>query len=231
MTNFLKKILFKPWIARIIVRSLAWIHQRSYAYIGSFATAIEKGLHPKHRIITYHDFFVKNVDRWDRVLDIGCGNGFLLKKVAEKTRADAIGVDISEKNVVSARANLIDFPNVDIVHSDIWDFDHSKKIEVIILSNVLEHLDNREELLKQLNKKFKPKRFLIRVPMFERDWLVAYKKEIGIEYRLDPTHRLEYTENEFIREMSKAGLEIKMMIFKWGEIMTVVEPQERGVNV
>jgi hypothetical protein len=70
-------------------------------------------------------------------------------------------------------------------------------------------LDRRPELLKHLNEEFKPNKFLIRVPMFEREWLVPYKRELGIEWRLDLTHRIEYTEGELRDELLNAGMNIK----------------------
>ena len=66
------------------------------------------------------------------------------------------------------------------------------------------------------------RKFLIRVPMIERSWITLYKKELGIEYRLDRTHRIEYTMESFIRELEKAGLEISKYSIQFGEIWAVV---------
>ena len=40
----------------------------------------------------------------------------------------------------------------------------------------------------------------------DRDWIALYKKEIGVEYRLDKTHYIEYTLDTFQAELKKAGL-------------------------
>jgi 2-polyprenyl-3-methyl-5-hydroxy-6-metoxy-1,4-benzoquinol methylase len=227
MKVFFKKILFVPSIAKKITKLLVRIHQFSYRYLGVFASASESGLHPKHRLICYHKFFVENVSKGDRVLDIGCGNGVLLKDIAVKTDAPAIGVEITKENAELAKNALSDLQNVQIIQSDILEFDSNIHCDVIILSNVIEHINNRVELLKNLTSHFKPKKILIRVPMFEREWLVPFKKELGIEWRLDPTHHIEYTESEFRDEMSAAGLELESIIFKWGEIYTVTTPLKR----
>jgi len=221
MKQFIKKILHKPIIAKKITRLLVKIHHLSYSYIGSFASAAEGGLHPKHRLINYHQFFVDHISKGETVLDVGCGNGSLLRDVAMKTNAIAVGVDISKDNVKSAKTRLSDLPNVCIMHSDIRDYKDNIHFDTIILSNVLEHMDKRTELLMYLRKQFQPKQVLIRVPMFEREWLVPYKKELGIEWRLDPTHKIEYTEKEFRNEISKAELHIQEIIFRWGEMYTV----------
>ncbi len=224
MKRFLKKILFNSTIARIITRLLVRTHQISYTYVGLFASASEGGLHPKHRLINYHNFFISNVKCGETVLDIGCGNGTLLKNVVMKTKAYAMGVEISKDNVKAAKTNLSDLPNVEITHSDVWEYGDNKCFDTIMLSNVIEHLDKRVELLKYLNEQFKPDKFLFRVPMFEREWLVPYKKELGIESRLDPTHKIEHTEDEFRDELGKAGLDIREILFRWGEMYVVAVP-------
>lgn len=150
MKVFFKKILFVPSIAKKITKLLVGIHQFSYRYLGVFASASESGLHPKHRLICYHKFFVENVSKGDRVLDIGCGNGVLLKDIAVKTDAFAVGVDISEENVKVARKTLSDSPKVEIVCSDIWEYNNNNQFETVILSNVLEHVYRRVDLLQYL---------------------------------------------------------------------------------
>ncbi len=224
MKSILRNILYRPSIASRVTRLLAKIHHLSYARLGAFASASEGGLHPKHRLMKYHTFFVGSVSEGESVLDIGSGNGELLKDIIIKTGAPAVGIELSESNVEKARKALADFPKTEIVHSDIWKYNGHKHFDIIILSNVLEHFDTRVELLQHLSKTFSPGKILIRVPMFEREWLVPYKKELGIEWRLDNTHFTEYTEAEFRDEIAAAGLAIKDIIFKWGEMYAVVAP-------
>ena len=222
MKKLIKKILLSPYIAKKITKILLRIHRFSYTYLGLFSGASENGIHPKHRLTNYHKFFVDNISENDAVLDVGCGNGLLLRDIAVKTKAVVVGVDISENNVKTAKKELSTLPNVEIIHSDISEYNEKRAFDSITLSNVLEHLDRRVEILRRLNEQFKPKQFLIRVPMFEREWVVPYKKELGIDYLLDATHKIEYTEDEFRDELAKAGLMIKSIAIKWGEIYAVV---------
>ena len=73
-----------------------------------------------------------------------------------------------------------------------------------------------------IQNKFQPERWLIRVPMINRDWLVPLKKELGIPYFSDSTHYTEYTLEGFENEMMKAGLIIQHSEVKWGEIWAEV---------
>ena len=223
MKKLIKKVLFHPPVAKVITGLLSRLHQSSYAYVGAFAVAAEGGLHPKHRLMNYHMFFVNNLSKGDRVLDIGCGNGALLKDIALKTDARAVGVELSEENVTAAREMLSGFPKVEIINTDIWEYSRQETFDAIILSNVLEHIEKRVELLQYLKIQFSPNKILLRVPMFEREWLVPYKKELGIEWRLDETHEIEYTEAEFRDEISAAGLELEKLVFQWGEMYAVAK--------
>ena len=68
-------------------------------------------------------------------------------------------------------------------------------------------------------------KFLIRVPILNRDWLVLYKKEFKIEYRLDKTHYIEYTIEDLTGELEKAGLKINNYSIQFGEIWALVNCQ------
>ncbi len=93
--------------------------------------------------------------------------------------------------------------------------------DVVVLSNVLEHIAARVELLRRLLDAVHPKRFLIRVPSEERDWLVPLRKELGLPHFSDPTHETEYTVEQLRAELHEAGLEIAELEQRWGEIWAV----------
>ena len=67
---------------------------------------------------------------------------------------------------------------------------------------------------------------MLRVPLFEREWRVPLKKELGLEWRLDSTHETEYTLESFEEEMSRAGLRIAHLEVRWGEIWAETHPKK-----
>jgi ubiquinone/menaquinone biosynthesis C-methylase UbiE len=64
------------------------------------------------------EYLWSNVTKDANVLDIGCGNGRVIKLILDKTKT-VTGIDNDPNAVKDAKINLIDFPTVKIVQSDI----------------------------------------------------------------------------------------------------------------
>jgi ubiquinone/menaquinone biosynthesis C-methylase UbiE len=126
-------------------------------------------------------------------------------------------MDFSKTNIMQARAQY-SHPHVEYRMGDALKELPGENFHVVILSNVLEHLPDRCNFLRQMQQIIKPGKILIRVPLFERDWRVPLKKELGIDWRLDPTHETEYTLESFKEEMANVGLKIVHLEVRWGEI-------------
>lgn len=203
------------------------IDNELYQFEGVVARRFGEGIHPKHKHIKYHEFFTKNINRNDNILDIGSSNGELASDIAKKANPGMVyGIEIEEWHVNEAKK--LNIPNLKISLGDATKEEDlpDTKIDIITLSNVLEHIENRPELLKKLVNKYNPKKVLIRVPSFQRDWRVPFKKELGVDYRLDDTHFIEFTNDTFSEEMSRAGLNIKSLENVWGEIWAILEPKK-----
>ncbi len=206
-------------IYKILVKFALKLHNFSYKLSSRFAIKAEGGLHPKHRLMEYHKFFVDNINSNNIVLDIGCGNGALTYDIAKKVK-EVVGIDLNKNNIAIAEEKY-SAPNTEYLVGDVTTDLPNKKYDAIILSNVLEHIENRVEFLEKI-KDMTPK-ILIRVPMFNRDWITLYKKEIGVEWRLDPTHFTEYTLESFQEELKKAGLNLNKYKIQFGEIWAAIK--------
>lgn len=209
----------KQKIYKSLVKLSLKFHNFFYKLSTRLAIKAEGGLHPKHRLMNYHKFFVENVNPEDVVLDIGCGNGALSYDLAKKVKK-VVAIDLSESNIKIAKEKYFSL-NIEYKIGDATKFDFKEKFDIIILSNVLEHIENRIEFLTKI-KNLAPK-ILIRVPMINRDWITLYKKELGVESRLDKTHYIEYTLEIFKKELQKVGLNLKNCSIQFGEIWAVVK--------
>ncbi|ODS37373.1 hypothetical protein BEH94_07810 [Candidatus Altiarchaeales archaeon WOR_SM1_SCG] len=204
------------------------LENRLYSLEGKASVEYGNGIHTKHRHLKYHEFFIKNLNVGGHVLDIGCGNGCMdYDIVTAIPNIKIVGIDLNEKNIEFARLHYQN-PNLTFIHGDALKGLPDENFDVVLLSNVLEHIEQRIEFLKKIMRQINPERLIIRVPLFERDWRVPLKKELGIDYRLDATHYIEYTQEEYFEELQQAGLKATYAEFRWGEIWSVAEPLPDG---
>ncbi|MBI5326760.1 MAG: class I SAM-dependent methyltransferase [Deltaproteobacteria bacterium] len=207
------------------------VDNRLYELEGKAAIRYGNGIHPKHKHINYHMFFIKNINQGEHVLDIGCGNGLLTYDIAAcVSDVRIIGVELNEVNIKFANEHYR-HPNLRFICGNAMSDLPHECFDVIVLSNVLEHLEDRVNFLQRVIRQTSPKRLLLRVPMFERDWRVPLKKELGIDYRLDSTHHIEYTYEEFVEELRQAGLSITHIEFRWGEIWAVAVKDSMNIGI
>lgn len=206
---------------------LAAIDAPLYAMQGAAAGEAEGGLHPKHRLMRYHDFFTERIKPGQRVIDLGCGVGALAASIAEFSRAAITGMDWTPANLDKARKTASDrglSGTLTYVQGDITKDRAPGRFDIVVLSNVLEHITQRPERLRQWMDWYEPDRFLIRVPAFDREWRVPWKKELGVEWRLDDTHETEYSQAQLETELRSAGLAPTEWIIRWGEYWVVAGP-------
>jgi len=199
------------------MRLLLELDNQIYRLEGEAAKGLGDGLHTKHRHIGYHEWYTGNLSPGDRVLDVGCGVGALAGAMS-RAGATVVGIDLSPDNIAEAQRRFGGDAGPQFIVGDALVDLPDEPFDVVALSNVLEHLPGRADLVRRLRATTGASLFLIRVPMFERDWRVPLKKELGVEWRLDLTHETEYRRHEFEREMLDAGLRIDDIQYCWGEI-------------
>jgi SAM-dependent methyltransferase len=207
------------------LRLLFRLDGQLYSLQGLKAVEYGGGVHTKHRHTRYHDFFVDRIRSGEKVLDVGCGIGAVAYDLAEKRGAQVVGIDLNANSIAEARQRH-SHPKVEYMVGNVLQDLPEGSFDVVILSNVLEHLRERPIFLRRVRKLTQTSRFLIRVPLFERDWRIPLKRELGVEYRLDPTHEIEYTQESFAAEQSAAGLRITHQEIRWGEIWVEATPDD-----
>ncbi|MBN1167440.1 MAG: methyltransferase domain-containing protein [Methanospirillaceae archaeon] len=175
----------------------------------------------------YHSFFTDRIHLGDRVLDIGCGNGALAYSVAQKAGGIVTAIDIS-KTAIDTANRMHKHDNIRYICGDALDNIPEGEYDVLIMSNVLEHIQNRTGFLRSLAAHFPKARYLLRVPRKDRHWSVYYREELGLYTLLDETHCIEYTPDLFNRELETSGLTIVYTEFAWEEIWAEARRQEHA---
>jgi len=184
------------------------------------------GVHVKHELMRgIHEFFCSRIPPGSTVLDVGCGIGAVGHAIASDTDARVFGIDMNSESLQFARSRY-QHPRLTFVEGDATrKIDAVGHVDVVVLSSLLEHLDDRVAFLKEIVRAHAPTLFLIRVPTFERHHFAPIKKKLGLWAYTDPTHRIEYDEQTFENEMRQAGLTIVEKHVSWGDIWAVCKPQ------
>jgi trans-aconitate methyltransferase len=133
------------------------------------------------------------------------------------------GIDVSVGSLAFARERFAD-SGIELVEADVLSWQLPHDFDVIVLSNVLEHIGPRVELLRRLRDEAHPKRFLIRVPSRERDWILPLRDQLGLSWYSDPTHETEYTVEQLQEELTAAGLVLDELVQRWGELWASASP-------
>ena len=94
------------------------------------------------------DLITEWVERDSRILDLGCGDGSLLKLLNKKRNTSGYGVDTSIDKTIKSLDNSINIINADI--NDHMDFFKDKSFDYVILAQSLQVVDNPVSLIKEM---------------------------------------------------------------------------------
>ncbi len=226
MKQIIKRILLSLRIARLLHKQLIRASDALVSIIDQQSIVLNGGVHPKHRLMAYETWFKEQIQPGWRVVDIGCGIGMTSACLADKAK-QVFAIDFHQPTIERARASH-KHSTISFVCGDATTFDYKTlgEIDCVVMSNVLEHIEDRRQLLNNLRTQvmWSPGHapiLLIRVPMITRSWLVLYKRELGMEWRSDLTHFIEYTKEQFTKELSSSGLAIDLIEITFGEIWAV----------
>lgn len=148
------------------------------------------------------------------VLDVGCGVGTISLYLASKGH-DVIGIDISSRAIKLAKssAKQIGFKYLKFENSDVSTLNKFavKKFDYVICSEVIEHVKDDKQLLKDIYKLLKPGGVLvlstpsINAPLYRWGYLDEFDKNVG--------HLRRYSVKELTNKIDKSGFHI-IQIYK-----------------
>jgi len=166
-------------------------------------------VHPKHLVAApWHDWYVEHLEPGDVVLDVGCANGAHTLKAARRAKS-VVGIDydVAHLRTAAAEARAHGLGNVRLIAWDItrpFPFPPASYDAVLFL-DVIEHLEPRRQVLREIARVLKPDgRLLVSGPNRETSWRRRLG-EAGLFAFSDPDHKVEYSREEFLAELSAGG--------------------------
>src|SRR5271157_5658533 len=171
--------------------------------------AMEDGFESRyHQFEETHWWFVARRDmimrllrdesRESKILDIGCSAGALLRELVRAGFVNARGIDKSKKAVEFCKAG--GQKNVSLMDGARMGFGDAE-FDLLIASNVLEHIENDRTALSEWHRVLKPGgRLLVFVPAFSFPW--SGHDEANMHYR-------RYNRGELASKLRDGGFSIE----------------------
>lgn len=101
-----------------------------------------KGLHLNYEIITHI------IEKGSKVLDLGCGNGTLLKMLLDKKNCNGVGVEINQQNVIQSIEKGLSIIQGDI-DEGLKDFS-DKEYDYVILNQTLQSTEKPDFVIEEM---------------------------------------------------------------------------------
>jgi SAM-dependent methyltransferase len=133
-----------------------------------------------------------------RVLEIGCGTGFVLSALHAERRFDLVGSEQHEAGLVWARRRL---PQVEFVQLDARHLPYQAAFDAIGAFDVIEHIPEDEEVMTNVHRALRPKGlFLLTVP--QHAWLWSAQDELS-------HHQRRYSRAELRAKLERNGFKLR----------------------
>lgn len=147
----------------------------------------------------------------EKILDIGCGNSLLPIRAKEKG-VEIEAADIAEIVLEAYAQRGISTQKIDLENLD--KFSLTQNYDVVILSEVLEHLKNPEEVIIQLEKN--TRHFILTVPnsaFYRYRWHLLVRGRFFKQWVSHPSEHLRFWSHvDFLDWLAAMGLEVVKFI-------------------
>ena len=143
-----------------------------------------------------------------RILDIGCGPGFLLRSIDASWEKEGVEISKYAAEIASQFAK--------IHNSSIEDFTSTDKFDVITMHHVIEHINRPIDIIKKVHQLLKDDGvFIIVTPDFDS----AMARRFGDRFRLlhDPSHVSLFSSDSMHRFLRANGFDIYKVEYPYFE--------------
>jgi glycosyltransferase involved in cell wall biosynthesis len=199
-------------VARANLRYL--LHRAGLLYSPQFDVRESAKYSEKRNKFSSHSQIVSIVDSLGKggpldILDLGCGSGFLAKKLAERGHR-VVGIDYHDS--AAARWACLEFYVADLDQDLAVPPD--RLFDVIVLADVVEHVSDPERLLLRALRRLRPEGRIVTSTgnvgnFFIRFSLLAGRFAYTERGILDRTHRRLFTLSSFARLLTECGMRIE----------------------
>ncbi len=200
-------------IARTILRSIRFVNAAAAGAairLTRWSGKAQDFVHPKHLLDADadHAWYLSVIEPTDVVLDVGCGNARHTARAAAVARL-AVGLDANAGQLLSGLRHIrrLGLGNCRLLEASAEDPLplRSSSVTVVLLLDVLEHLEHRQEALREIHRVLEDDGLLlVSAPNSQTSWKRRLQAA-GLCAYADRDHKIEYTRTELEEELRRAG--------------------------
>ena len=139
-----------------------------------------------------------------KILDLGCGGGLLCEAMTN-SGADVIGIDASLKTIEIAKKHAKEQNfKIEYINTDIESYDNKEKFDAVVCFELIEHVPDPNELIKQIRRLIKPNGRLF-LSTINRNLFSFMFAKLVAEYLLNIIPRGTHTYEKFIKPSELAS--------------------------
>ena len=176
------------------ITSISPAKQRVIQQMDAIAAKREKWINRnKYYYKNLEKFFRYNIPTDAKVLEIGCGTGFLLSRLKP---ARGVGIDISPEMIKTAKALHSEY---DFINADAENLDITEKFDFIIISDTIGYFEDIQKAFLQLQKVSTTETRII-ITYINFSWLplLNFGEKIGLKM---PNTRLNWLDEKDITNL------------------------------
>ncbi len=158
--------------------------------------------HPKHLVDFGQIYYLNDLKKSDKVLDLGCHAGEHSFKAAKIVNS-VTGLDIDRSMLAQAKSQQTS--NTKFIYHNLENklpFKSNTFTKVFFFA-ILEHLNKRDQVMREIKRVLKPEGILyISVPNKDSSWK-RLQQAVGFTGFSDPDHKIEYSQKSISQFLTK----------------------------
>jgi len=160
--------------------------------------------HPKDEPAKIQEYIIrklKTLKNGSKILDIGCAEGATIRFLAEMfgDKFKYTGIDLSKERISVAKSKEIHNAEFLVSTGEKMNLP-SGSYDCILCSQVLEHVENEDSLVSEVERLLKPNGIFQIDTVYKKPWAwYFYRAPIG--WAIDPTHLREYTDTNIVKKI------------------------------
>lgn len=142
-----------------------------------------------------------------KIIDLGCGEGFVAKYLARRQQRSIVGVDLSKDRLPKTNLKNLRFECLDIINFNI------SGAQGIILSDVLHHLDfsRQKKLLSKISKNLEKDSVLV-IKEIDTQEFIRSKLSRFWDFIFYPQDKIYYSGSQYLKLLlENLGFHVKLI--------------------